>query len=196
MPSYRRRRQAGGTLFFTLVTDGRRPLFAEPDLRTLLHSAIEKARTSRPFAIDAIVLLPDHLHLLMTLPPADDDDSTRLAHLKSEFTRSYLAAGHAERSRSEYRQRTRRRSVWQPRFWEHLIRDADDRQNHLNYIHYNPVKHEQAVCPHAWPYSSFTRAVREKKYESNWCCSCGGRTFLPPDFSALPSADEMECYGE
>src|SRR2546425_9413453 len=112
MPSYRRAYQPGGTFFITLVTDRRLPLFTDPTGRRLLRSAIATARDARPFAIDALVLLPEHLHLMLTLPPGDADYSTRIAHFKSLFTRTWLESGHAENERSGYRLRTRRRGVW------------------------------------------------------------------------------------
>jgi putative transposase len=185
MPSYRRFYQPGGTFFFTLVTDARTPLFTDPLARRLLRAAIAESRAKRPFTIDALVLLPEHLHLLMTLPPGDADYSIRIAHLKSHFTHAWLAH-HPDRPRSAYRRRTRRRGVWQPRFWEHLIRDPTDRQHHLDYIHYNPVKHNHAPCPHAWPHTTFHRAARAHLYDPDWCCTCHDRHPTPPNFDHLP----------
>jgi putative transposase len=193
MPSYRRAYQPGGTFFFTLVTDRRLPLFDNPTARRLLRSAIATARESRPFTIDALVLLPEHLHLMMTLPTTNSDYSTRIAHFKSIFTRTWLASGHAENKRSDYRLRTRRRGIWQPRFWEHLIRDEDDYRNHFDYVCYNPVKHGHCACPHAWPHSSFHRAVLRNLYAMDWVCACGNRHPKAPSFDMLPIADmELE----
>ena len=143
--------------------------------------------------LDAIVLLPNHLHLLLTLPPNDADFSTRIAAIKADFTRGYLAAGGAEQPRSTGRVRKRRRGVWQRWFWEHAIRDDTDLHRHLDYIHYNPVKHGVAACPHAWPFSSFERFVRERSYVRDWMCGCGG-VVRGPDFSGL-AVGEMEGEG-
>jgi len=179
MPNYIRAFRPGGTFFLTLVTERRAPIFADQSARTMLHDAIERCRAHHSFVLDAIVLLPDHLHLLMTLPEDDADFSIRITNLKSNFTRRYLAAGGAEQSRSQSRLRQRTRGVWQRRFWEHTVRDPTDLRHHLDYIHYNPVKHEYARCPHEWPHSSFHRFVAEKCYERNWCCQCAGPVIEP-----------------
>ena len=116
MPFYRRIRREGGTFFLTLVTENRAPILADEEPRAFLRSAIERCRTLHPFTLDAIVLLPDHLHLLMTLPPGDDDYPRRLANLKTGFTRAYLAAGGDEQARSASRVRQRARGVWLKRY--------------------------------------------------------------------------------
>lgn len=191
MPNYRRRRRAGGTYFLTLVTQNRAPIFAEDWTRTLLRAAIDRCRALHPFSLDAIVLLPDHLHLLMTLPPADDDYPRRLANLKAGFTRAYLAAGGAEQPRSASRHRQRARGIWLKRYWEHTIRDGEDPRTHYNYICCNPVKHRLVTCPHAWPHSSFHRLVAEGRYPADWRCRCDrpGRRTPPP----LPEPPEFEA---
>ncbi len=138
----------------------------------------------------AIVLLYDHLHLILSLPSGDDDFSTRLASIKANFTRKYLSAGGEEQSISESRYRRGNRGVWQRRFYEHLIRDMDDLHRHLDYIHYNPVKHGLVRCPHAWEHSSFHRAVERMDYEPAWGCCCGGRVATPMEFGW--ANDDME----
>jgi putative transposase len=191
MPSYRRAYSPGGTFFFTIVTDGRAPLFNHSTARRLLRSAIAEACASRPFRINSIVLLPGHLHLLMTLPEDETDYSTRIAHFKARFTRTWVDSGIVpEQSRSKFRQRTRRRGVWQPRFWD-LIRDQEDYNNHLDYISYNPIKHGHAACPHSWPFTTFHRHVRRRLYDHDWCCTCNGRHPTVPTFDTLPTG-EME----
>jgi putative transposase len=189
MPNYRRAVQPGGTFFFTLVTENRAPLFTEESNRLLLRRAIAACRHHRPFTLDAIVLLPDHLHLLITLPDDDTDYSTRLSVIKSDFTRHYLAAGGHEQPRSPSRLRQEYRGVWQRRFWEHTIADPDDLHNHLDYIHYNPVHHELTTCPHTWPHTSFHQFVARNDYLPDWCCVCNGRMYPPPNFDSLPIAD-------
>jgi putative transposase len=193
MPSYRRAYQPGGTSFFTLVTEGRAPLFASEQNRALLHDAIAAAARDRHFTIDGLVLLPDHAHAQLTLPPNDADFSVRLAAIKARFTRAYLNAGGLEQPRFGTRIAKRRRGVWQRWFWEHTIRDADDRVAHLNYIHYNAVKHGLARCPHGYPYSTIHRHVALGNYEPDWCCACQGSGDVP-DFNNLPVA-HME-FGE
>uniref|UniRef100_UPI0019CF66B5 REP-associated tyrosine transposase n=1 Tax=Humisphaera borealis TaxID=2807512 RepID=UPI0019CF66B5 len=175
------------------MTEKRAPIFAAEQSRTLLRNAIDRCRTLHPFALDAIVLLPDHLHLLITLPPGDDDYPKRLTNLKSGFTRAYLAAGGDEQERSASRVRQRTRGVWLKRYWEHAIRDRDDLSNHYDYICYNPVKHGLATCPHAWPHSSFHRLIGEGRYPVDWHCRCDGESRPPllpetPAFEAIAHA--------
>jgi putative transposase len=124
----------------------------------------------------------------MKLPDGEADFSVRFAVFKRSFTMRWLATERWEEKISTSRQRNRRRGVWQRRFWEHVIRDQDDLNNHLNYIHCNPVKHGLASCPHAWPYSTFSRWVEKGAYAADWCCACGSRKLIPPRFDGL---DEM-----
>ncbi len=146
MPEYRRWRQSGETYFFTVVTDGRRPIFADPVARTLLGQAI--------------VLLPDHLHAIWAMPEQDGDYSLRWRRIKSQFTRDYLAFGGDENSLSSSRVSRKERGVWQRRFWEHRVRNEQEYETLCRYIHYNPVKHGYAGCPHGWEFSSFHAFVR------------------------------------
>lgn len=185
MPEYRRAFVPGGTFFFTVVTERRMPLFQKAGARSLLRHAFRDTRTRWPFAIDAIVLLPDHLHTIWTLPSDDADFSIRWSFLKRTFTKSWLAEGGHEQKVSDSRQANRRRGVWQRRFWEHVIRDETDFARHCDYIHYNAVKHGLASCPHAWPHSSFRRFVREGIYDEAWLCSCSGVMVKPPEFGGI-----------
>jgi putative transposase len=183
MADYRRWYVRGGTYFFTLVTANRAPIFNADIARQSLHDVLAQTGRDHPFRLAAMALLPDHLHMIWTLPTRDDDFSVRLAAMKANFSRAYLAAGGAEQRVSESRARRGNRGVWQRRFYEHLIRDEDDLINHFNYIHYNPVKHGLASCPHAWPYTSFHRCVESGLYEPAWGCSCGKRPPVLPDFT-------------
>ncbi len=183
MPHYRRPFSPGGTFFFTVVTQDRQPILCSDLVRPLLRAAIAATRAERPFDQLAMVLLNDHLHALWALPPGDSDFSTRWAAIKARFTRAFLAAGATEATITADRALHGGRGVWQQRFYDHLIRDEDDRNRHLDYIHYNPVKHGVATCPHTYPYSTFSKWVERKAYESDWCCTCEGRIVRPPDFS-------------
>jgi putative transposase len=187
MPNYRRAVRPGGVFFITLVTEGRAPVFADAQARGLLHGAFETCRKSRPFSMEATVLLPDHLHLLIELPEGDGDFSSRLSMIKAHFTRSFLACGGAEQAQSVSRLRQRSRGVWQRRFWEHTIRDQADFNVHVDYIHYNPVKHGLVACPHLWPYSTFQRWVERRAYAKDWLCQCDGCLVKPPGFRQLGS---------
>jgi putative transposase len=135
---YRRADVAGGSYFFTLVTENRRPLFEEPAAVALFLGAVEKVRARHPFEVDAYVVLPDHLHALWTLPVGDANFSTRWRLIKEGFTRGYLKT-HEHLQRSESRRTKGEQGIWQRRFWEHAIRDEADFAAHLDYIHINPV---------------------------------------------------------
>ncbi len=158
MSEYRRVYQPGAHYFFTLVTYKRRPIFANPDNIKHLKTAINKVKKKHPFSLNAIVILPDHLHCLWKLPENDPDFSTRWRLIKQHFSKEIdVAINH----RNE-------KEVWQRRFWEHAIRDENDWQRHMDYIHYNPVKHELAAAPKDWEPSSFHYWVEKGVYERDW----------------------------
>lgn len=158
MSNYRRLYAPGGTYFFTVVTAARQPLLAEPRNVDLLRHAFRYVRQRRPFELVAIVVLPDHLHCLWQLPEGGTDYSTRWQMIKTAFTRKWTGVPGNERSKS----------VWQPRFWEHLIRDEEDLRRHLDYIHFNPVKHGLTANPGEWEASSFQRFVGNGWYPADW----------------------------
>ena len=172
MPNYRRIYVPDGTYFFTIVTYCCRPLFKNSDNIELLRSAVAKVKIEKPWKIIAAVILPDHIHFIWQLPPDDSNYSPRISRLKVLFTRAYKAQNpnNLEISRSRYRHRES--DVWQRRFWEHLIKDEADLQQHLDYIHNNPVKHKLVSCPHLWKYSSFLRWVEKGRYTLDWGCAC------------------------
>lgn len=191
MPEYRRAFEPGGIFFFTVVSHQRRRFLRTPMARTLLRQAIREVMAAAPFEMTAIILLPDHLHAIWQLPDDDGDFSTRWGRIKKGFTDRWLRAGGGEETVTVSRRQHRERGVWQRRFWEHVIRDKADMIAHLDYIHYNPIKHGLATCPHAWPYSSFHRYVRQGQYERNWQCSCDDRRPIAPGFDSLnPAAME------
>jgi putative transposase len=175
MPNFRRNWLSGGTFFFTVVTAGRVPLFRDQEARRLLGDCLREERRIRPFDLQAVVLLPDHLHAIWTLPSGDFDYPIRWSSIKSRFTHEWLKCGSASESeRSEAQRRERRRGIWQSRYMEHTIRDEDDWIQHANYIHFNPVRHGLARCPKDWPWSSFLRYVRSGDYPLDWGCSIDG----------------------
>ena len=148
MPNYVRVRVPGGTYFFTVnLLERRRRLLVEHV--DALRAAFTETRRVRPFVIIGMVVLPDHLHCLWRLPDGDADNAGRWAQIKAGFSRR-LPPG--ER-RSATRIAKRERGIWQRRFWEHLTTDEDDLQQHLDYIHFNPVKHGHAARAVDWPYS-------------------------------------------
>jgi putative transposase len=147
MPEYRRAFAPGGTFFFTLVTARRRPILTTPHALSILKSAITVTKRDWPLTIDAIVVLPDHLHCIWTLPTGDSDFSTRWRLIKTRFTRQFLAGGGRETLRRPSQMRHGERGVWQRRSWEHMVRDDAEFEALCNYIHYNPVKHGLVCCP-------------------------------------------------
>jgi len=168
MSDYRRYFVAGGTYFFTLVTERRARLFEAPAARRLLGDAMRRCLARYPVQVIATVLLPNHLHALWTLPNGDDGYSLRWRWIKREFTRGWLARGGVEQARSASLAAERRRGVWQRRFWEHTIRDEADLEAHFDYIHYNPVKHGLVRRPRDWEWSTFHRWVRAGHYDVDW----------------------------
>jgi putative transposase len=174
MPNYRRAFLPGGTYFFTVATEGRAPILDHPSARSALGDAIRRCRARWPFQVDAIVLLPDHLLTIWSLPKDDTAYPIRWAWIKREFTLAWLAAGGAERATTASRQSNRRRGVWQRRYWEHVVRDEGELERLGDYIHYNPVKHGHVACPSDWPYSSFAKWVERGHYPPDWGCSSLG----------------------
>jgi putative transposase len=192
MPNYRRAIQHGGTFFFTLVTHERQPLFANPLAIDQLRLAVKTVQGERPFEFVAGVVLPDHLHWLWTMLNMDTDFSSRIGRIKALFTRSIgrgLAHVELNPSSSTSRQRHRESDVWQRRFWEHQIRDQSDLNRHLDYIHYNPVKHRLASCPHAYPFSSFEKWVKRDVYTTDWLCICNGRQIKVPVWDGFKAGE-------
>ena len=169
MPSYRRWHVEGGMYFFTLVAHERRPVFADESARQMLHLAIEQARERLPFELPAIVLLPDHIHMIMRLPQGDADFPRRIGAVKRNFTQPYVRAGGPEGQSTSGRARQRYRGVWQKRFYEHAIRNYRDFKQHLDYVHVNPVKHGLVERPRDWLWSSFHGYVDSGEYDEQWC---------------------------
>jgi putative transposase len=163
MPQYIRAIVPGGTFFFTVtLLERRRNLLTEHIDN--LRAAFRAARQRRPFTIEAIVILPDHLHCVWTLPAGDADFSTRWHDIKARFA-DQIPPG--ERL-SERRRQKGERGIWQRRFWEHVIRDERDYERHVDYIHYNPVKHGHVMRVADWPYSSFHQYVERGIYTFEW----------------------------
>ena len=176
---YRRNWQPGGTFFFAVVAYHRHRLFADPAAFDLLQTVLHEAKTERPLRMEARVVLPDHLHMMWALPPGDGDFSWRWAKIKSQFTRRWLAAGATEARVTPGQGRKQARGIWQPRFFEHTIRDQDDFVAHVEYIHYNPVKHGYVEYLKDWARSSFRAFVRRGLQPLNWCCGVGKEDSRP-----------------
>jgi len=168
MPEYRRIKVKGGTYFFTVATFGRQPILVNDHIRTALREGIQEVRQSLPFTIEAWVLLPDHLHAIWTLPENDDNFGSRWAVIKRIVSkRCGHPVGSWELNDDSHAKRGESR-IWQRRFWEHLIRDDLDLHRHLDYIHWNPVKHGYVKRVIDWPYSTFHQFVSKGLYPSDW----------------------------
>lgn len=130
----------------------------------VLRDAFRYVKKQKYFYMNAVVIMPDHLHCIWTMPPDDGDFSIRWNMLKGRFSRSIDVGERVSKSRKKRRER----GIWQRRFWAHLIEDQEDYNRHVDYIHWNPVKHGwvNKVCD--WPYSSFHRYVEHGIYTENW----------------------------
>jgi len=173
MPEYHRSWVPGGTYFFTVVTYQRHPILLSNEARDCLHAAWTSVRNRFPFSIDAVCLLPDHLHSIWTLPEGDSNYAVRWGEIKKTFTKLFTSKAEFGQDLSESRLRRGEAGVWQRRYWEHTIRDQADYYRHLDYIHYNPVKHGLVVKPGDYFWSSFHRYVKLGFYEDNWGSSIG-----------------------
>ena len=150
MSNYRRSYIPGGCWFFTVNLQNR-----HSDLLTRhidhLRAAIACAKRKRPFQINSWVVLPEHMHCIWTLPEGDSDYSGRWREIKKSFTRALAQS-----------------QIWQPRFWEHAIRNDEDYRRHMDYVYINPVKHRLVGRVSDWPYSTFHRDVRQGLYPVDW----------------------------
>jgi putative transposase len=162
MVRYRRNRIAGGTFFFTLTLANRQST-ALVDHVDILRAAFRVTRSERPFTVEAIVVLPDHLHAILTLPLDDSDFPALWRRLKGYFSNRILEAG-----KNLQRHASGELALWQRRYWEHTIRDDDDFARHVDYIHFNPVKHRLVRRVRDWPLSSFHFYVRRGLLPADW----------------------------
>jgi len=168
MPEYRRIKQEGGTYFFTLVTFQRQKLFLVPDVMRLLLDTVEHVREMHPFEIIAYCVLPDHVHFLWQMPEDDTNYSMRIGVIKRRFSIQFISKYGDRLQKSDSQTRRREVTIWQRRFWEHLIRDEKDLNQHIDYIHYNPVKHGLVSKVRDWEISSFHNYVKEDIYSLDW----------------------------
>jgi putative transposase len=163
MTNYRRNFLPGASYFFTVNLLDRRSRLLTEQIESL-RKAFHYAKQRHPFSIEAMVIMPDHLHAVWTMPESDADYALRWRLIKSAFSRELPLSQPVSRSRSGKGER----GIWQRRYWEHTLRDESDFAKHVEYIHFNPVK-----CGHVsrvvdWPYSSFHRFVRRGIYPADW----------------------------
>ncbi|MEW5756234.1 MAG: transposase [Pseudomonadota bacterium] len=164
MPNYRRAWYPGGTYFFTvnlLQRQGSDLLVRRIDN---LRAVVRSVQIRHPFVIHGWVVLPEHMHCVIKLPPGDADFATRWRLIKSDFGKMLPLT---ER-RSPVRQRRGERGIWQRRYWEHLITNDEDFSAHMDYVHINPVKHGLVRRVRDWPYSTFHRLVESGVYPLDW----------------------------
>lgn len=180
MSDYRRPRQTGATIFFSvaLASRGSDLLVSQVDL---LRAAVLRTRDERPFLIDAFVVLPDHLHAVWTLPPGDADFSGRWAAIKARFTRAVKSPGRVglnpTTSRSASKVAKGDAGLWQRRFWDHHIRDQTDYDAHVRYCWGNPVKHGLVGTAADWPFSSIHRDIKRGLVGAEWSGTPGEGRF-------------------
>ncbi len=160
---YRRANLAGATYFLTVNLATRRSTLLTDHI-DFLRDAFRRVKSRHAFEIDAMVVMPDHFHLLMTLPSDDANFSMRIGAIKSAFSRRLPKVEHLRPSRIAKRER----GIWQRRFWEHLVRDDQDFANHVDYIHINPVKHGYVQHALDWPHSTIHRFIERGDVEANW----------------------------
>jgi putative transposase len=154
---FRRYYVPNSIIFVTQVTHNRARLLGDPDILALLRSILHQAQERYPFLMLGYVFLPDHLHLLIR--PTEDATLSQIMHsFKPNFTKAY------KRSQGI----TDSLRMWQPRFWDHVIRDEIDLERHLDYIHYNPVRHGWVEKPEDWPPSSFLAWKERGAYPDRW----------------------------
>ncbi len=166
MPRFIRAHTPGATFFFTAVLQDRSSRYLVDHVATL-RQCIAEVKARHPFHIDAMVVLPEHIHAVWTLPEDDADYSARWMLLKQGFSRRLHLDEHLGAPAPRPR-RKGQRSLWQQRFWEHQIRDDDDFARHVDYIHFNPVKHGWVLRASEWPYSSLHRYVRQGVLPPDW----------------------------
>ena len=156
MSKYKRIYLSNHRYFFTVVTHNRTNLFLNEKNVQLLKESFRYVQQRKPFKIDAICILPDHLHCIWTMKE-DSNYSIRWQMIKINFSRQY-----------RYINSGFKKKIWQPRFWEHVIRNKDDFQRHIDYIHYNPVKHGLVASAGDWHFSSFRKFYERGFYDSGW----------------------------
>jgi putative transposase len=163
MSRYRRANVEGGVFFFTVALADRSSdlLVRRADRLREVYSSVHR---SRPFETIAICILPDHIHAIWRLPEGDADFPLRWSLIKSGFSHG-LSSAH---NRSASKIARREKGLWQRRYWEHMIRDEADLGRHIDYIHFNPVKHGLVPRARDWPHSSFHRFVERGDLPLDW----------------------------
>jgi putative transposase len=163
MSRYRRSKIAGGVYFFTVTLADRSSdlLVRQIDRLRRVYASVNDRHA---FETIAICILPDHLHALWSLPTGDRNYPLRWNLIKAGFSRGLEEF--AVRTKSKIARRER--GLWQRRYWEHAIRDDADLERHVDYVHFNPVKHGYVARVRDWPFSSFHRYVERGDLVADW----------------------------
>lgn len=167
MPNYRRAKFQGGYYFFTVVTYKRKKLFNDEKARNILREAFTQMKIRYDYETIALCLLPEHLHCIWKLPDGDCDFSIRWAYVKGQFSRKFRQQAVQKLPVNHSRIRKGELQIWQRRFWEHYIRDEKDLQRHVDYIHYNPMKHGLVKDVSLWPWSTYHKYVIDGMYQDD-----------------------------
>jgi putative transposase len=167
-PRYRRAKHPGGTFSLPWQTYPRNHLFDQEEARRILREVIQRVRKAHPFTIDARVLLPNHMHCVWILPEGDDGFSMQWNLIKSLFSKEATTLYHVSEWMNDSKRSHKETTIRQRRFWEHQIRDGADYRAHIDYVHFNPVKHGLVRGVSHWPFSTFHRYVRLGIYPEDW----------------------------
>ena len=168
MPNYIRAKKAGGIYFFTVVTRNRQPILLQPPVLAALRHSLNSVRERHPFQLCAWVVLPDHMHCIWRLPHGDSNYAKRWGQIKAGASRELRGSRFIQCSENTSIKNRRESGLWQRRFWEHSLRDEKDVRQHLDYIHFNPVKHGLVASAKEWECSSFHFFVGKGAYSENW----------------------------
>jgi len=143
----------GNIYFVTVVTNKRENLLIKH--HDLFWNSVDKYKVELRYSLLAHVVLPDHFHLI--IDPKENDLSSIIQKVKLSFSKKV-----------RYRSRLNSGYIWQSRFWDHIIRNRDDMNRHIDYIHYNPVKHGLVRSPFDWEQSSIHEYFKERCYSKDW----------------------------
>ncbi len=154
MPNYRRYYIPDSIIFITSVTKDRKPYLKSREDIKLFFYTLREVQKIHPFNLQAYVVLPEHFHWLIRLESTQSNFSVIMKSVKMNFTRNYKDAHQIKDNLS----------LWQRGFWDHVIRDENDLSTHLDYIHWNPIKHGYVTKPEQWENSSYSFWVRSGYY--------------------------------
>jgi len=152
MSNYKRIFINGYSYFITVVTHQRHPILV--DNIELLRESFRVSKSKFVYTIEAIVILPDHFHMIIT--PEDVKEYPKIIQgIKYHFSRYIEPKYYEALEQSNSRDKRGLKPIWQKRYYEHTIRDEKDFREKLQYMYHNPVKHHHVDSAKDWKYSSF-----------------------------------------